>query len=156
MTATTLRPFRQPVNRNSPQLFRELMFYTIVVRRADSTFTNHVMKRFLVVICIIAGAATYANGQPAADNKDAVLPGRHLSEHQVADIAVRELPKTSGLQCNFQDGVWEISEAQKGVWGVASSTTNADGKITITSTNATRLVLRVKDADGTVEHVKTP
>jgi hypothetical protein len=34
--------------------------------------------------------------------------------------------------------------------------TNADGKVFITSTNATRVVLRVRDVDGKVEQVKTP
>jgi hypothetical protein len=52
--------------------------------------------------------------------------------------------------------VWEILEVQKGVWGVSSVTTNADGKVFVSSTNATRVVLRVLDADGKVEQVKTP
>jgi len=87
---------------------------------------------------------------------DTILPGRHMSERQVADIASRELPQGSHLQCEFKDGVWEILEVQPGVWGVSSQTTNADGKITVQSTNAMRVVLRVSDADGKVEQVKTP
>ena len=79
-----------------------------------------------------------------------------MSESQVADIAFRELPRGLSLRCEFKDGVWEILEVQPGVWGVSSRTTNTDGKITIESTNATRVVLRVKDADGKVEQVKTP
>lgn len=120
------------------------------------------MKPFTLILCLVAIAAPGCKAQPVSDltatanDQDKVLPGRHLSEHQVADIASRELLQSPGFQCQFQDGVWEIREAQKGVWGVSSATTNADGKITITSTNATRVVLLVKDADGTVEHIKTP
>jgi hypothetical protein len=44
------------------------------------------------------------------DNKDAVLPGRHMSESQVVEIAGRELPQASGFRCEFKDGVWEILE----------------------------------------------
>jgi len=94
--------------------------------------------------------------QQSADDKDTVLPGRHMSESQVADIAFRELPQGSHLQCEFKDGVWEILEVQPSVWGVSSVTTNADGKVFVSSTNATRVVLRVRDADGKVEQVKTP
>src|SRR5579859_4592855 len=118
------------------------------------------MKPLTLILCLVASAALGCKAQPAnnkaVDDKDTVLPGRHFSEHQVADIADRELPQNQSFQCEFKDGVWEIREGQKGVWGVSSSTTNADGKITITSTNATLVVLRVNDADGTVEHVKTP
>jgi PBP1b-binding outer membrane lipoprotein LpoB len=96
------------------------------------------------------------NATPQTDDKDTVLPGRHMSESQVADIGFRELPQNSGLRCEFKDGVWEILEVQKGVWGVSSTTTNADGKIVVASTNATRVVLRVRDADGKVEPVQTP
>ena len=79
-----------------------------------------------------------------------------MSERQVADIAFRELPRSSNFSFQFKDGLWEILEPQKGVWGVSSAITNSDGKIVITSTNATRVVLRVQDADGKVEPVKTP
>jgi hypothetical protein len=79
-----------------------------------------------------------------------------MSEHQVADIVGGELPQTSGFSCEFKDGVWEIFEPIKGVGGVASITTNADGHVFIYSTNATRLVLRVRDVDGKIEQVKTP
>lgn len=99
---------------------------------------------------------TTLRSSQSADDKDTVLPGRHMSESQVADIAIGELPRGSQLRCDFKDGVWEILEVQKGVWGVSSRTTNADGKITIESTNATRVVLRVHDADGKTEQVKTP
>lgn len=94
--------------------------------------------------------------QQSADDKNAVLPGRHMSEHQVADIATKELPTNSAFGCEFKDGVWEIVEVQKGVWGVASVTTNADGKVFVSTTNAKRMVLKVRDADGKVEQVKTP
>jgi hypothetical protein len=87
---------------------------------------------------------------------DIILPGRHLSERQVADIAFRALPQSSDYRCEFKDGVWDILEVQKNVWGASSRMTNTDGKITIESTIATRLVLRVRDADGKVEPIKTP
>lgn len=90
------------------------------------------------------------------DDKETVLPGRHMSESQVANIAFGSLPRGSNLRCEFKDGAWEVFEVQKGIWAVSSRTTNADGKITIESTNATRLVLRVRDADGKVEPIKTP
>ncbi|MGD0745935.1 MAG: hypothetical protein ABSA45_12350 [Verrucomicrobiota bacterium] len=92
----------------------------------------------------------------SVDDKDAVLPGRHMSESQIVDIAFKELPQGSHLRCEFKDGVWEILEVQTGVWGVSSVTTNADGKVFVSSTNATRVVLRVRDADGKVEQIKTP
>ena len=114
------------------------------------------MKPLTLILSLIASATIICTAQPAVNDKDTVLPGRRLSEHQVADIATRELPPTPEFQCQFQNGVWNILEVEKNVWGVASSTTNADGKISITSTNATRIVLRVNDADGRVEHVKTP
>ena len=79
-----------------------------------------------------------------------------MSESQVADIASSQLPQGSAYRCEFKDGVWEVLEVQKNVWGVSSRTTNAEGKITIQSTNATRVVLRVRDADGMVEPIKTP
>jgi hypothetical protein len=92
----------------------------------------------------------------APDDKNSVLPGRHMSEHQVIEVALSRLPQSSDYRCEFKDGVWEISEVQQGVWGVSSRTTNADGKITVESTNAARVVLRVRDIDGQVEPVKTP
>ena len=95
------------------------------------------------------------NVAPQTDDKDAVLPGRHLSEHQVFEVASRQLPQSSGYRCEFKEGVWDILEVQKNVWGVSSRTTNADGKITIQSTNATRVVLRVSDADGKAEQITT-
>ena len=91
--------------------------------------------------------------QQAVNEKDTVLAGRHMSERQVMDIAFKELPQSSALRCEFKDGVWEILEVQKDVWGVSTVTTNADGKVFVTSTNATRVVLRVRDADGKVEQV---
>jgi len=93
--------------------------------------------------------------QQSSDDKYTVLPGRHMSESQVVDVALKELPHTSGIRCEFTNGVWQILEPQKGVWGVSSVRTNADGKVLVTSTNATRLVLKVRDTDGKVEHVKT-
>ena len=92
---------------------------------------------------------------PPLEQQETVLPGRHMSEHQVADIASKELPD-SGFQCQFNHGTWDILEFQKGVFGISSITTNADGRIFIRSTNATRLVLKVRDADGKVERVNTP
>jgi len=118
--------------------------------------THHVMKRFTWILCLVAVTAIGCKKQQSADDKDTVLPGRHMSESQVADIAFRELPQSSRFSCEFKDGVWEILEPQKGVWEVASVTTNADGKVFVRSTNATRVVLRVRDADGKVEQVKTP
>ncbi len=116
------------------------------------------MKKYIALL--IVGLCTFATigckKQQMADDKDVVLPGRHMSESQVADIAFRELTQGSHIQCQFKDGVWEVSEVQQGVWGVSSVTTNADGKVFVTSTNATRVVLRVRDADGKVEQVRTP
>ena len=84
------------------------------------------------------------------------MPGRHLSEHQVVEMAFSQLPSSSGYRCQFKDGVWEILEVQPSVFGVSSRTTNADGKITVVSTNTTWVVLRVSDADGRIDQVKTP
>ena len=78
-----------------------------------------------------------------------------MSEHQVVEVALSQLPQSSGYRCEFKHGVWEILEVQQGVFGVSARTTNADGKITVESTDATRVVLRVRDADGKVEQVKT-
>lgn len=89
-------------------------------------------------------------------DKNAVSPGRHLSEHQAVDIASRELPHGLHLRTEFKDGVWQILEVQTDVWGVSAATTNADGKVFITSTNPTRVVLRVRDSDGQVEQLKKP
>jgi hypothetical protein len=100
--------------------------------------------------------AAHIEERQSADDKEPILPGRHLSESQVADIAFKELPPGSSVKCEFKAGVWEILAPQRGVWGVSSRTTNTDGKITIESTNATRVVLRVRDSDGKVEPVKTP
>ncbi len=115
------------------------------------------MKKHIALLAI--GLCTFVTigckKQQPASPQDTVLPGRHMSEHQVADIASKELPQTA-FSCQFKDGVWEILEPQKGVWGVDSITTNADGHVFIHSTNAMRLVLRVRDADGKVEQVKTP
>ena len=114
------------------------------------------MKPFTLILCLAAVAAIGCKKQQSADDKDTILPGRHMSEHQVVEIASGELRQSSPLKCEFKDGVWEILEVQPGVWGVSSVTTNADGKVFVSSTNATRVVLRVRDADGKVEQVKTP
>jgi hypothetical protein len=105
-----------------------------------------------------ARLANLAAGQPPSSVNDpqAVLPGRHLSENQVAGLVFKELPQTTNFSCAFKDGMWEILEPQTGVWGVASRTTNAEGKIMVRSTNATRVILRVRDADGKVEPVANP
>ena len=79
-----------------------------------------------------------------------------MSEHQVVDIASRTLPQGMPIRCEFEDGLWQIFEVQKNVWGISSATTNADGKVFITSTNTTRIVLRVRDTDGQFEQVKKP
>ncbi len=92
--------------------------------------------------------------KPSADAKDMVLPRRNMSESQVADIVIRELPQCSSFRCEFKDGVWDVLEVQKDVWG-SSAATNADGHTFIHSTNETRVVLRVRDADGKVEQIKT-
>ena len=113
--------------------------------------------RILTLTLIFAALLTIGSkGQPSVEHIDVVLPGRHLSEHQAVEIASQELDTKSTLQCEFRNGVWEILEVQKKVWGVSSATTNAAGKIMIVSTNATKLVLRVRDADGKVEHIKNP
>jgi hypothetical protein len=109
------------------------------------------MKTLTLILCFTTVALL-----GLADDQDTVLPGRKLSEHQVADLASRQLPQVSQLRTEFKDGVWNILEVQKGVWAVSSLTTNAAGRITVTSTNATRLVLRVRDADGKVEPVNPP
>jgi len=109
------------------------------------------MKTFISILCFAAFASI-----SAADDQDTVLPGRKMSEHQVVDLACRQLPQVSEMRCEFKDGVWNVLEVQKGVWGVSSLTTNSDGKVFIPSTNATRLVLRVSDADGKVEPVNPP
>ena len=114
------------------------------------------MKRFTCMLCLVAAIGIGSRMPLSADDKTTVLPGRHMSESQVADIAFRELPQSSAFQCEFNAGVWDILEIQKGVWGVSSAITNSDGKVVITSTNAARLVLRVRDADGKVELVKSP
>ena len=102
--------------------------------------------------------ANLSTGQPPSpvNNPQTVLPGRHLSESQVAGLVFKASPQTTNFTCAFKDGVWEILEPQKGVWGIASRTTNAEGKILVRSTNATRVILRVYDADGTVEPVTPP
>jgi len=90
----------------------------------------------------------------SADDKSVVLPARHLSEQQVAEIASRELPGIQNFSCQFTNGVWKILEVQTNAW-ISSTTTNADGHVFVQSTNPKRLVLQVVDADGKVEHVKT-
>jgi len=110
----------------------------------------------LITIGLVASLVFACKKHQSADDRDTVLPGRHLSEHQVAEIASKALPQNSAIRCEFKDGVWDILEVQKDVWGISSVVTNADGKVFVTSTNATRLVLRVRDADGKVEQVKTP
>lgn len=114
------------------------------------------IKLFTLILCFAAGATAGCRKQQALGDKDVFLPGRHMSEHQVADIAFRELTPNLGFRCEFTNGVWDILEVQKGVYGIASVVTNADGKIFVTSTNASRVVLRVRDVDGKVEQVKTP
>jgi hypothetical protein len=94
------------------------------------------------------------NQQPA-DDKQTILPGRHLSESQVAEIAGRELSGVQNYSCQFTDGVWQILEIQTGTW-ISSSTTNADGHIFVHSAHPEQLVLRVNDADGKIERIKTP
>ena len=91
----------------------------------------------------------------SADDKQTVLPGRHMSESQVAEIAGRELTGVQNFSCQFTDGVWEISEIQTGTW-ISFATTNADGHIFVHSTHPAQLVLRVSDADGKIERIKTP
>jgi hypothetical protein len=93
--------------------------------------------------------------RPLADDKQTVLAGRHKSESQVAEIAGRELSGVQNFSCQFTNGVWEIMEIQTGTW-ISSSTTNADGHIFVHSTHPAQLVLRVSDADGKIERIKTP
>jgi hypothetical protein len=110
----------------------------------------------LIVIALLTTALGCSKRSPEADDKNTVLPGRHMSEHQVVDIASRALPQGMPIRCEFKDSVWQIFEVQKNVWGISSATTNADGKVFITSTNPTRIVLRVHDTDGQFEQVKKP
>ena len=93
--------------------------------------------------------------RPLADDKQTVLPGRHMSESQIAEIAGRELSGVPNFLCQFTNGVWEILEFQTGTW-ISSTTTNADGHIVVHSTHPSQLVLRVSDADGKIERIKTP
>jgi len=93
--------------------------------------------------------------RPLADDKKTVLPGRHMSESQVAEIAGRELSGVPNFVCQFTNGVWEIVEFQTGTW-ISSTTTNTDGHIVVHSTHPAQLVLRVSDADGKIERIKTP
>jgi|ERR1035437_1338800 hypothetical protein len=93
--------------------------------------------------------------RPLADDKKTVLPGRHMSESQVAEIAGRELSGIQKFSCQFTDGVWDILEFQTGTW-ISSTTTNADCQIVVHSTHPAQLVLRVSDADGKIERIKTP
>jgi len=109
------------------------------------------MKTFPLILGLVAVASI-----GLADDQDTVLPGRTMSEHQVVDLASRQLSQVSEMRCEFKDGVWNVLAVQKGVWGVSSITTNSDGKVFVTSTNATRVVLRVRDADGKVEAVTPP
>ena len=116
------------------------------------------MKRSITILCLAAIPAAIGclNSLRADDKEEQVLPGRHLSESQVAGIALKNLPSIAQFRCEFADGTWTVLAVQKNVWGVSSVTTNSDGKIAITSTNATVVVLKVRDADGKVEPVKTP
>jgi len=114
------------------------------------------MKRFIGMLSLAAMLIVGCKWAPTANDREAVLPGRHLSEGQVVEIACKQLPPDVHLQCAYRDGIWDISKVQTGVWGVASRTTNADGKVFITSTNALQLVLRIRDADGAVEPVSQP
>lgn len=115
---------------------------------------HHTMRLFTLIICLAVAGTVGCKKKPPVDDKDRVLPGHHMSEHQVVDIAFRELPQNSRIQCDFKDGIWDISTVQTGVWGVSSVTTNADGKVVVSSTNAMQVVLRVRDADGKIEQVK--
>ena len=110
----------------------------------------------VVGLTLAACAAVGCKKRPPAAEQDTVLSGRHLSEHQVADIAFQALSNNAPFECRFKDGVWEIAEVQKDVSGISSIVTNADGRIFVTMTNASRVVLRVRDADGKVEPVKIP
>ena len=80
--------------------------------------------------------------RPSADEKETVLPGRHMSESQIAEIAGRELPGIQNFSCQFTNGVWEILEVKTGAW-VSSTTTNPDRHIFVRSTHPMQLVLRV-------------
>lgn len=130
------------------QLFREFVVGLLKMKKS----TPLIAFTFLAFALAVIGCKK----QQRADEKDIALFGRHMSESQVADIAFSQLPPGSGYRCEFKDGVWEVLEVQKNVWGVSSRTTNAEGKVVIASTNATRVVLRVRDADGKVEPVNTP
>ena len=106
------------------------------------------MKILTPILCLAALVAVGCTKQSAANEYDSVLPGRHMSEHQVVDIAGRALPVGLPFRCEFTNGVWETLEIQK--------EKGADGKAIIRPNSATRVVLRIRDIDGTIEHVKTP
>jgi hypothetical protein len=106
------------------------------------------MKSFTLTLCLAAIAAVGCKKHAAASDMDTILPGRHMSEHQVIDIARRELPVGVPFRCEFTNSAWEILEIQK--------ETNANGKVIITPTSATRVVFRVRDIDGKVEQVEMP
>ena len=89
-----------------------------------------------------------------ADDKSAVLPGRHMSESQVAEIVKRELPAIHNFSCQFTNGVWEIMKVETGSW-ISSTTTNANGHIVVHSTHPTQLILRVSDTDGKIDRIKS-
>jgi len=71
---------------------------------------------------------------------DTILPGPRMSQQQVIEAAWSQLPHNLRYLCKFKNGEWDILEVPEGV----------------APTNATRVVLRVRDTDGKVEPVQAP
>jgi hypothetical protein len=63
-----------------------------------------------------------------------------MSQQQVIEVAWSQLQQNLRYRCNFKNGEWDILEVPIGV----------------DPTNATRVVLRVRDADGQTEPVQIP
>ena len=110
------------------------------------------MRLITLILCLaVAGVIGCKKKQPQYE----VLPGRHLSESQVLDLAaLPPSPDKTMYRVDFKDGTWEISLVQLSVWGTSSAKTNADGRVEITKTNSSQVVARIRDVDKKVEVVK--
>jgi len=90
------------------------------------------------------GCSKHASDAASTLQKDSViqpnLSGPRMSQQQVIEAAWSQLPHNLRYLCKFKNGEWDILEVPEGV----------------DPTNATRVVLRVRDADGKVEPVQTP
>lgn len=115
------------------------------VKRSESVLTTATGQQGILSVGDEMIGLTPTLKQESAEDKTTAQLKRRLSEQQVAGIVTRELPNVQHFSCEFKNGIWEIIEVQPHVWGVSAQTTNAAGNITIQSTNATRVILRVKD-----------